>query len=104
MGRKTAAELFEVISKNASSRLQPALDLPEQTYASITEKPFHFRKDGNIIKAGMKTVLHHIDDMTVVKEVQDVLFYNINGILVDDVAIQEMPYLGRTCSSRNCLL
>lgn len=95
LGQKSAAELFEVIAKNASGQLQPALDLPEETYASITENPIHFRKDGNIIKAGMKTVLHHIDDMTVVKEVQDVLFYNINGILVDDIAVQDMPLSAR---------
>lgn len=95
LGQKSAAELFEVIAKNASGQLQPALDLPEETYASITENPIHFRKDGNIIKAGMKTVLHYLDDMTVVKEVQDILFYNTNGILVDDVAVQDMPLSAR---------
>ena len=91
LGKKSAEELFEVIEKIASGEFQQALELPKETYASIIENPIHFRKDGNIIKAGMKKVLHYIDNMTVVKEVQDVLFYNINEILVDDVAVQEMP-------------
>ncbi|MBQ8246899.1 MAG: hypothetical protein IJZ42_07180 [Lachnospiraceae bacterium] len=91
LGQKSAAEVFEVIAQNASGKLQPTLDLLEETYASITENPFRFRKDGNIIKAGKKKVLHYVEDMTVTQEVQDVFFYDVNDILVDDINVQDMP-------------
>lgn len=95
IGKKSAAELSEVIAKNVAGQWHTALDLPEETYNRITENAISFRKDDNIIKAGMKTVLHHIDETTIIKEVQNVSFYDTNGILVDDVAVQDMPLSAR---------
>lgn len=101
LGKISAAEIIEVIRKYNDGEIKPIYDLPEDTYTSITENPHHFKKDGNIIQAGMKKVLHYIEEATVLNEVEEVLFLDKSGLLVGDIEVETMELSAR---AKNTLL
>lgn len=90
LGKTSAAELMELMRKVVAGEIKFDNGIPEETYASISASGSDYKKDSNIIRVGKKKVLHHINETTILKEVQNIMFYDAQGILVDDLDVSNM--------------
>lgn len=76
LGKTSAAELMELIRKVVVGEIKFDNGIPEETYASISASGSDYKKDSNIIRVGKKKVLHYINETTILKEVQNIMFYD----------------------------
>lgn len=90
LGKGSAREIEDTLKKMDSGELFFGEILSVNADKNMPQNVSCYMNDKSVRKKEKKTVLHYINEMTVTKEVSDVMFYDANGLLRDNIDIKEM--------------
>lgn len=90
LGKTSAKELTELVSKVVAGEMKF-----DSSFTKDGENN-SFDNKNNVIYTGRKKILHYINVSTITKEIQNIMFYDEQGRLVDDIDVCNLQLSTRT--------